>query len=438
MKKRPLINRLPRYSACISLYLFINLITSATGLKAQTIDVVIHNNGNQRKESIDLPEGMTYPIDSLLNDWKVKNYIQAVKDCSTANENPLFPDSIYIQRLSRIPSVMEMPYNDVVRKFIDMYATRLRNQVSFMLSASNFYVPIFEEALDAYNLPLELKYLPVIESALNPSATSRAGAAGLWQFMIGTAKIYGLEVNSLVDERRDPIKATWAAARYLKDLYNIYQDWNLVIAAYNCGPGNINKAIHRSGKNDYWSIYNYLPKETRGYVPAFIAANYLMTYYCDHNICPMETDIPASTDTIQVSHKLHFQQISDVCGISMKQLKSLNPQYRKQIIPGNIKPYTLRLPYGYIKSFINSQDTIYTHRANELFSKRKVVNISNRKYTRSRHSTPKGKRTYHKIRRGESLSTIAEKYHVRVKDIRRWNNLRNNNITAGKSLKIYK
>ncbi len=197
---------------------------------------------------------------------------------------------------------MEMPYNDIVRKFIDMYAGRLRNQVSFMLSACNFYMPIFEEALDAYGLPLELKYLPIIESALNPSAVSRAGASGLWQFMIGTGKIYGLESNSLIDERRDPIKATWAAARYLKEMYDIYGDWNLVIAAYNCGPGTINKAIRRAGgETDYWKIYNLLPKETRGYVPAFIAANYVMTYYCDHNICPMETNIPASTDTVQVT-----------------------------------------------------------------------------------------------------------------------------------------
>lgn len=193
-------------------------VTVAENLNAQSVDVVVRDNGVERQESIDLPKSMTYPIDSLLNDWKAKTYLQLGKDCNTSEENPYFSDSIYVDRLSRIPSVMEMPYNDVVRKFIDMYASRLREQVSFMLSASNFYIPIFEEALDAYNLPLELKYLPVIESALNPSAVSRAGASGLWQFMIGTGKIYGLEVNSLVDERRDPIKATWAAARYLKRL----------------------------------------------------------------------------------------------------------------------------------------------------------------------------------------------------------------------------
>lgn len=259
----------------------------------ESVEVLIRENGTERQESIELPKSMTYPLDSLLNDWKAKNYIDLGKDCSTSTVNPMFSDSVYIDRLSRMPTVMEMPYNEIVRKFIDMYAGRLRNQVAFMLSACNFYMPIFEEALDAYGLPLELKYLPVIESALNPSAVSRAGACGLWQFMLATGKIYGLESNSLVDERRDPIKATWAAAHYLKDMYDIYKDWNLVIAAYNCGPGTINKAIRRSGgKTDYWEIYNYLPKETRGYVPAFIAANYVMTYYCKHNICPMETDIP--------------------------------------------------------------------------------------------------------------------------------------------------
>ena len=231
--------------------LFCLTLFSVNTQAQESVDVLIHNNGTERQENIELPISMTYPLDSLLNDWKAKNYIDLSKDCSTSTENPFFSDSVYIDRLGRIPAVMEMPFNEIVRKFIDMYTGRLRNNVSFMLSACNFYMPIFEEALDAYGLPLELKYLPIIESALNPSARSRAGASGLWQFMLATGKMYGLESNSLVDERYDPIKATWAAARYLKDLYDIYQDWNLVIAAYNCGPGTINKAIRRAGgKND--------------------------------------------------------------------------------------------------------------------------------------------------------------------------------------------
>lgn len=405
----------------------------------ESVNVVINDNGTQREETIDLPRSMTYPLDSLLNDWKTKTYIDLGKDCSTSHENPLFSDSVYIDRLSRMPVIMEMPYNEIVRKFIDMYATRLRNQVSFMLSACNFYMPIFEKALDAYGLPLELKYLPIIESALNPSAVSRAGAAGLWQFMLQTGKIYGLESNSLVDERRDPIKATWAAARYLKDLYGIYNDWNLVIAAYNCGPGTINKAIRRAGgKTDYWDIYNYLPRETRGYVPAFIAANYIMSYYCKHNICPMETNIPAATDTVQVSRNLHFEQVADICHVPMDELKSLNPQYKRNIIPGNSKPQTLRLPMNAISTFIDNQDTIYNHRQAELFKNRRTVAVGNGRTTTSKAVAGTGKPTYYKIKKGDTLGGIALRYGVSVSKLRSWNGLRGNNIRAGKTLKIYK
>ncbi|NDV66444.1 lytic transglycosylase domain-containing protein [Bacteroides sp. 224] len=400
--------------------------------------------GQDVNEDIPLPEGMTFPMDSLLSDWRVRTFIVSDEDCNTSKVNPEFPDSVYIDRLSRIPTIMEMTYNEVVRKFIDTYNVRLRNQVSLMLASSNFYMPIFEEALDAYGLPIELKYLPIIESALNPSAVSRAGASGLWQFMIKTGQIYGLSSNSLVDERRDPIKSTWAAARYLKDLYDIYKDWNLVIAAYNCGPGNVNKAIRRSGgKTDYWEIYEYLPRETRGYVPAFIAANYVMTYYCNHNICPMETNIPADTDTLQITRKLHFEQISDLCNISVDQLASLNPQYKNHIIPGDSKPYTLRLPHNQICAFISNQDSIYAHRADELFKNRRTVDVkasqaSSSRRTSSGSASASGKLVYHKIRNGESLSTIATKYGVRVNDIMSWNNMRNNKIIAGKQLKIYK
>lgn len=433
--------KLVNYCPILFFFLF-----AGTQVKAQSVDVLIkEHNGTQRKESIDLPKSMTYPLDSLLNDWKAKNYIDLGKDCSTAEVNPQFSDSIYIDRLSRIPAIMEMPYNEIVRKFIDMYSGRLRNQVAFMLSACNFYMPIFEEALDAYGLPMELKYLPIIESALNPSAVSRAGASGLWQFMLATGKMYGLESNSLVDERRDPIKATWAAARYLKELYAIYQDWNLVIAAYNCGPGTINKAIRRAnGETDYWAIYNYLPKETRGYVPAFVAANYVMTYYCDHNICPMETNIPVHTDTIQVSKNLHFEQIADLCGVGIDQIKSLNPQYKNHVIPGDIKPYTLRLPQSSISTFIDQQDSIYTYRANELFKNRRTIAAKNETPaarstgTKTKQNSGKGTPTYHKIGRGETLSTIADKYRVSVKQLQNWNGLRNTKIAAGKRLKIYK
>ena len=387
------------------------------------------------QESEDMPLGMTMPIDSLLNDWKTRTNLIYDTDCTNSAVIPQFSDSVYIDRLQRMPTIMEMPYNAIVREYIDRYAVKLRNQVSVMLAANNFYMPLFEEALDAYDLPLELKYLPIIESALKPTARSRAGALGLWQFMLKTGRLYGLESNSLVDDRLDPIKATWAAARYLREMYDIYQDWHLVIAAYNCGPGNVNKAIRRAGgATDYWSIYNYLPRETRGYVPAFIAANYIMTYYCHHNICPMNTEIIPPTDTLQISRELHLQQVADVCDITIDELKSLNPQYKRNIIPGNTKPYSLRLPQTKIATFIDNQDTIYNHRAAELFKNRKTVAVSNK-------ITPtvgKGTLSYHTICSGETLSTIAQRYGVKVSQLKDWNGLSSNRIRAGKKLKIYK
>lgn len=387
------------------------------------------------QESEEMPLGMTMPIDSLLNDWKTRTNLIYDTDCTNSAVIPQFSDSIYIDRLQRMPTIMEMPYNAIVREYIDRYAVKLRNQVSVMLAANNFYMPLFEEALDAYDLPLELKYLPIIESALKPTARSRAGALGLWQFMLKTGRLYGLESNSLVDDRLDPIKATWAAARYLREMYDIYKDWHLVIAAYNCGPGNVNKAIRRAGgATDYWSIYNYLPRETRGYVPAFIAANYIMTYYCHHNICPMNTEIIPPTDTLQISRELHLQQVADLCDITIDELKSLNPQYKRNIIPGNTKPYTLRLPQTKIATFIDNQDTIYNHRAAELFKNRKTVAVSNK-------ITPtvgKGTLSYHTIRSGETLSTIAQRYGVKVSQLKDWNGLSSNRIRAGKKLKIYK
>ena len=263
---------------------------------AQNIDdeiTIIDPNGQQ--EVFEVPEALTNEVDSLLKLYHSQMYLTPDGDCQYRDENPYFSDEVYKERLMRMPNIMEMPYNEVVRKFIDRYASRMRRAVGYWLGASNFYMPIFEQALETYNMPLELRYLPVIESGLNPKATSRVGAAGLWQFMLVTGKQYGLTVNSLVDERRDPIKSSYAAAHFLSDLYKIFGDWNLVIAAYNCGPENINRAIHRAGgERDYWKIYPYLPKETRGYVPAFIAANYIMNYYCEHNICPMRTQLPGT------------------------------------------------------------------------------------------------------------------------------------------------
>ena len=407
-----------------NLFLIISFIVSGT-LSAQTQTT----GATENKATTDFPETMLSDMDSLYWDWQSKNYLSIDENCIMTTENPSISDSIYIDRLSRIPSIIEMPFNDIVKKHIEAYTTRLRNKVSFILAAANFYMPLFEEALDAYDLPLELKYLPIIESALNPTALSRQRASGLWQFMLRTGKIYGLENNSLVDERRDPIKSTWAAARYLKDLYNIYKDWNLVLAAYNCGPGNVNKAIRRAGgATDYWEIYPFLPKETRGYVPGFIAANYVMHYYCEHGICPMDTQLPPTSDTIHIHKDLNLNQVAGVCNIDIEHLRSLNPQYKKDIVPGNSKTYILRLPNNTANQFIELQDSIYAYKANQYLSKRKTVAVKE-------NSSGKGA-THHKIRRGDTLGGIAARYGTTVSQLRKLNNIKGNNITAGKTIRI--
>ena len=417
--------------------------------------------GNE--EIIDFPEAMTYDLDSLLNLYMSKNYLSP-GDCEMKNENPTYPKEAYIERLSRMPTAMEMAYNDIVQRFIDRYAGRLRYSVSYLLGAANFYMPIFEEALESYQIPLELKYLPIIESALNPKAVSRVGATGLWQFMLGTGRQYGLEVNSLVDERRDPVKSSYAAAHYLRDLYRIFGDWNLVIAAYNCGPENINKAIRRyraangrteddaitQADKDYWKLYPYLPAETRGYVPAFIAANYIMTYYCEHNICPMTTRLPAQSDTIVVHKDVHLEQIAGVLGLDADIVRTLNPEYRRDIVPGNTKAYAIRLPLADTGRFIDLEDSIYNYRAGELLTKRAVVDVADdvptfrkgkgrsSRYSRNARRGRGGARGGRSItvRRGQTLSQIAKQNGTTVAKLRRLNGIKGSNIRAGKKIRV--
>ena len=384
-------------------------------------------------DSLILPEGMqAHELDSLLNDWNVRSHLTADDSCNATGENPQFTEEEYISRLSRLPNVIEMPYNKEVRRYIDQYCERMRRSISIFLGAGNFYIPLFEEALESYQLPLELKYLPIIESALNPKATSRVGAAGLWQFMIATGKQYGLEVTSLVDERRDPIKSSYAAARYLKDLYDMFGDWTLVIASYNCGPNNTLKAITRAGGvKDYWKIYPYLPAETRGYVPAFIAANYVMNYYCQHNICPIETNLPQSADTLNVTRNVYMEQIVDLCGVSMDEVKALNPQYRTNLIPGESRPCTIKLPSSAVAAFLTAGDSIYTHRIGELAKNRKVVEVDESKVS----SSSKGARTV-TVRKGDTLGSIAQRNRTTVTKIKRLNGLKNNNIRVGQKLRV--
>ena len=397
-------------------------------------------NEEDNQPGFDFPEALTDAnLDSLMNLYMSKTYLSTDNDCQMLSENPDFSREVYIDRLKRMPTIMEMTYNDVVRSCIDRYMVRLRRQVSYMLGAANFYMPIFEQALDTYQLPLELKYLPIIESALNPTAVSRVGATGLWQFMLATGKAYGLEVTSLTDDRRDPVKSSYAAARYLRDLYLIFGDWNLVIAAYNCGPENINRAIRRSGgKRDYWEIYPYLPKETRGYVPAFIAANYAMTYYCEHGICPMQSKLPAKTDTVMVDRNIDFAKVADVCNIDIDMIRSLNPVYRKDIIPGYSTPSPLRLPLSDVSRFIDMEDSIYAMTSkNEL--KRDEVEVEEQpevvKPTRQNNRN-QSRAVYVTVKRGDSLGVIARRNGTTVTKIKRLNGLRSNTIRPGQRLRV--
>lgn len=451
------------------IYLFIVtlLVVFSSSLQAQVVDddtEITVTNEKGENETFDLPEAMTSEIDSLLHLYNTKTYLKRDADCNLPNVNKTYEPDVYKDRLRRLPTIMEMPYNNVVQKFIDRYSNELRNAVGIMLGASNFYMPIFEQALETYNLPLELKYLPVIESGLNPKAVSRVGATGLWQFMLATAKNYGLEINSLLDERCDPIKSSYAAANYLSDLYRIFGDWNLVIAAYNCGPEKLTQAIHRAGgSKDYWKIYPYLPRETRGYVPAFIAANYIMNYYCEHNICPMTTDLPAKTDTILVSRDVHFKQIAQVLNVDEELVRSLNPQYRKDIVIGYTKPSTLRLPVDKINSFIDQEDSVYAYNADVLLTKRSEVEVAQEipsyssgrtsaSSSRKSYNRSKSKRSRHKssrssrrrrsssksvtVRGGDTLSEIAARNHTTVKKLKRLNGLKGNNIRKGKKIRV--
>lgn len=425
-------------------------LSSALAVKVEgaagSVESVVDSLYGQGDEFSDI--GMT--LDSLLHDLKFRSVRSEA--CLSDSLGFVLPDSVYIRRLSQIPAIMELAYNDIVKRFIELYTVRKRKQVEYMLGAGKYYFPIFEKELDAAGLPMELKYLPVIESALNPRAFSRAGASGLWQFMYPTGRIYGLEGNSLIDERRDPIKATKAAVRYLKDLFGIYNDWALVIAAYNCGPGNVNKAIKRSGgKRDYWGIYPFLPKETRGYVPAFIAATYTMTYYKEHNFCPNSVDMPITCDTLMVSDRLHFVQISEVLGLDLCELEALNPQYRQQVIPGNGVPYPLCLPQRYVNSFIESRDSIIAYKADSLNTNRMtVVPASRDPYYGRVKGRNRGRGGNHNravasskssggdyvVRKGDTLSGIARRHGLKVATLKRMNGLRSDKISLGQRLRV--
>lgn len=380
-----------------------------------------------------LPESLDSDVDSLLHSWHVQYFTKKYDYCHDDDVNVYFPDSIYAKRLASLPCLIPMPYNNMVRKCIDLYTDRRRTLVRYMLGMANYYFPIIEEILDKHGLPIELKYLTIVESALNPTALSRVGASGLWQFMLPTGKQYGLTINSLVDDRCDPVKATEAACRYFKDMYAIYKDWSLVLASYNCGPGNVNKAIKRSGgKTSFWDIFPYLPRETRSYVPLFIAANYVMNFSCEHNICPIETDIPLATDTIHVSKMLHLKQVSEMLHVDLVQLRALNPQYKRDIIPGYTGTAVLKLPAEKTYAFVDKEDSIYQYRmADYLPDYLMAQNGGSASLSDSREQIT------HIVDRNENIHKIANRYGVTARDIKKWNRLSSYHLPLGKRLKLY-
>ena len=400
----------------------------ASELLALYADSEVKNQGKL------MPEDYTAEIsDSLLNLWYVQNLVsqseEDLYDMDSVKFESNVPDSVYIERIKMMNSFISLPYNSVVKNYIIKYSEKMPSSIGNILGLYEYYKPYFDEIFDRYNMPEELKAMAIIESAMNPLAVSRAGAKGMWQFMYSTAKIYGLQIDSFVDERLDPYKAAEAAAQYLQDAYEIFGDWNLAIASYNCGAGNVNKAIRRSGSRQFWDLYPYLPRETRGYGPAFVGALYTMKYYKEHGIKPTPVALPTPIDTFKINKMLHLKQINEVIGVPLDELKNLNPQYKHEIIPGNSKEYILRLPYSYSNAFIEHEDSIYRHKADKYFNPVTLKSIQ---------EGGDGEQITYRVKSGDYLGKIASRYGTTVAKIKRWNNLKSNDIRVGQRLIIYR
>jgi membrane-bound lytic murein transglycosylase D len=408
------------------------LLCTLNAVSGQKSDTII-------LKSDESAERINADLDSLVNNWYVRMAYNAnageYREDTTQKQ---IADSVYVERLSKINSVIQLPFNSIIKSHIQVYTVRQREKFCAVLGLMDYYFPMIENIFDSYGLPAEFKYLAIIESALNPNAVNRySGATGMWQFMYSTGRQYGLTINSVVDERRDPIKSTHAAAKFIRDLYNIYNDWVLVIAAYDCGPGMVNKAIKRSGnKKDYWDIYYRLPVETRGYIPQYVAAAYAVTYYAEHNLNPLPVNIPVSTDTIMVHKDIHLSQISEVMGISLEELRALNPQYKTGLVPGNSKPMALTLPMNHISDFIGLHDTIRSYKKDIYLNKNtKIADPARSTYTTA---DVKGKtKLFYTVKDGDNLGYISGWFRVPVSDLRYWNNLYRNTIRVGQKLEIF-
>jgi len=378
-------------------------------------------------DTLFIPESWEMGLDSLTQSWHEQHILRMNENPAYENNLKLVCDSVYRARLAALNNVIRVPYNATIRQYIDLYVGRRRKTVEHLLGLEYFYFPMIEEILAKNELPDELKYVAVVESALNPMATSRMGTTGLWQFMLATGKRYGLEINSLVDERRNSEKATEAACAFLKDLYRIYGDWALALSAYNCGAGNVNKAIRRAGgQTDYWKIYPYLPTETRAYVPMFVAINYIMKYYTDHQLRPKEMDFSMTTDTVMVNQAIHFDQIAEVLNMDKELIIKLNPQYKREIVPGNNKPSAIQLPTMQVYAFVEKEDSIANHRKNELFP-----------FIDNSITCNHQEKITHRVKSGETVRALEMKYGVSATNIRKWNGLRSNQLKAGQRLIIY-
>lgn len=380
--------------------------------------------------------------DSLIAQWYEQNVSNAFEDFfkeyididSTSTTESEIPDSVYSARLKKIISPINLGYNDIIKQYIIVY-TKRKELMSRILGLSQIYFPMIEEELANAGIPLELRMLPVIESALNPVAVSRMGATGLWQFMYGTGKSYGLEITSFIDQRRDPILATKAACQYLKQMYDLYDDWTLAIAAYNCGPGNVNKALRRAGEGakTFWDVYNFLPRETRGYLPAFVASTYAYNYHKYHDIEPLAPTLPISTDTLHIDKLLHFEQISTTIDTPIEVIRSLNPQYKMDIIPAiENKTYVLTLPQNDVARYLSMEETIQGKDTIYLAQYMKRDPVSNAKEMQINS-------VEYRIKSGDTLGAIAVKYGVTVSQIMKWNNIKSpNRLSIGQRIEIYR